>query len=147
MPKVLHRVAGKPMIDHVLDRLSDAGVEKAVVNVHYLADRIITHLDRRRSPRVTISDERGQLLDTGGGVKKALSKLGNKPFFIHNSDSIWLEGVGRNLERLSAAWRDDAMDSLLLLAPGVSSVGYQGLGDFMLETDGLISRRPERTEW
>jgi MurNAc alpha-1-phosphate uridylyltransferase len=144
LPKPMLTVGGRPMIDHVLDRLHEAGVEKAVVNVHYLADRIITHLDRRNKPRIMISDERSQLLDTGGGVKKALPKLGTKPFFIHNSDSLWLEGIGHNLERLAQAWRDEDMDSLLLLAPGVTSVGYQGLGDFNLAPDGLISRRPER---
>jgi MurNAc alpha-1-phosphate uridylyltransferase len=144
IPKPLLTVGGRPMLDHVLDRLSEAGVERAVVNVHYLADRIISHLDRRAKPRIVISDERTRLLDTGGGVVKALPKLGSKPFYIHNSDSIWLEGVGRNLDRLAAAWQDDLMDSILLLAPGVTSVGYDGQGDFMLMNDGRIRRRRER---
>lgn len=144
LPKPLLTVGGRPMLDHVLDRLTDAGVERAVVNVHYLADRIISHLDRRARPRIVISDERNRLLDTGGGVKKALGKLGSKPFFIHNSDSIWLEGVGCNLQRLADAWQDDKMDSLLLLAPGVTSVGYDGMGDFNLLPDGRIRRRRER---
>ena len=98
-PKPLVEVAGKPLLDHVLDRLLDAGVECAVVNVHYLAEQIVAHVATRRRPRVTISDERGLLLGTGGGVVKALPKLGNAPFFHLNRDTIWIDGV-----RLEGLW-------------------------------------------
>ena len=101
-PKPLVKISGKPLIDHVLDRLDEAGVERAVVNVHHMADRIRNHLSQRRRPEIVISDERGELLGTGGGVKKALPELGDAPFFHINSDTIWMEGVKPNLARLAA---------------------------------------------
>src|SRR3954454_5625618 len=101
MPKPLVPVAGKPLIDHVLDRLAAQGVERAVVNVHYLADLIERHVASRKAPQIVISDERAKLLDTGGGVVKALSKLGAAPFFHINSDTIWIDSVRPNLERLA----------------------------------------------
>ena len=143
-PKPLVPVAGKPLIDHVLDRLADAGVERAVVNVHYLADQIIAHTQSRTKPRVTISDERGLLLGTGGGVVKALSELGSAPFFHINSDTIWIDGVTPNLTRLAQAFDVASMDALLLLAPASGSVGYDGCGDFVMNPDGRLIRRAER---
>jgi MurNAc alpha-1-phosphate uridylyltransferase len=128
----------------VLDRLAAAGVSKAVVNVHYLADTLEAHLSARKKPQITISDERGLLLDTGGGVVHALPKLGAEPFLIHNSDSVWIEGVGANLERLITAWDSDKMDSLMLLASATASLGYEGAGDFVMGTDGRLQRRGER---
>ena len=104
-PKPLVKVAGKPLIDHVLDRLADAGVERAVVNVHHLAEHLQRHLAHRQSPKIVISDERGLLLGTGGGVKKALAELGNVPFFHVNSDTIWIDGVKSNLLRLAEFFR------------------------------------------
>jgi len=118
--------AGKALIDHVLDRLAAAGIKRAVVNVHHKADQIEQHLAARRVPRLQISDERAALLDTGGGVKKALPRLGPGAFLIHNADSVWIEGVGSNLARLAAAWDDGAMDCLLLLALASASHGYHG---------------------
>ena len=144
IPKPLIEVGGKALIDHVLDRLAAAGVEQAVVNVHHLADKIEDHLAGRRSPRILISDERAQLLDTGGGVVKALPLLGEAPFFHVNSDTIWIDGVRPNLERLAEAFEATRMDALLLLAPAAGSVGYAGRGDFAMAPDGRLTRRGER---
>lgn len=144
VPKPLVRLKGRALIDHVLDRLAEAGIARAVVNVHYLADAIEAHLRQRKKPQIVISDERRQLLDTGGGVKQALPLLGPQPFLIHNSDSVWIEGVGSNLERLFATWDGGAMDSLMLLASAATSLGYEGPGDFAMGTDGRLIRRGER---
>jgi MurNAc alpha-1-phosphate uridylyltransferase len=143
-PKPLVEVAGKALLDHMLDRLADAGVEIAVVNVHYLAEQIERHVAARKRPRVVISDERGQILGTGGGVVKALPQLGNAPFFHTNSDSIWIEGVTPNLTRLATAFDATTMDALLLLAPTAGSVGYAGRGDFTMAPGGALTRREER---
>jgi MurNAc alpha-1-phosphate uridylyltransferase len=140
MPKPLVPLAGKALLDHVLDRLAEAGYERAIVNVHHKADLIEQHLRARTAPRIEISDERSLLLDTGGGVKRALPHLGAEPFLIHNSDSVWIEGVGSNLGCLAAAWDGGRMDCLLLLAPASTSHGYQGRGDFAMESDGRIRR-------
>ncbi len=144
LPKPLVRLAGKPLLDHVLDRIAQADIPRAVVNVHYRADQIEAHLRARERPKITISDERRGLLDTGGGVVKALRKLGDEPFLIHNSDSVWQEGIGGNLDRLAAAFDPERMDALLLLAVGASSVGYDGRGDFSLSPDGKVARRTGR---
>ena len=144
MPKPLVRVAGKPLIDHVLDRLADAGVEKAVVNVHHFAEQLIGHLAQRARPRIAISDERGLLLGTGGGVRKALPELGDGPFFHINSDTIWIDGVKPNLARLAEAFDPAAMDALLLLSPTTGSIGYAGRGDFAMAPDGRLTRRGDR---
>jgi MurNAc alpha-1-phosphate uridylyltransferase len=144
LPKPLVPVAGKPLLDHVLDRLADQGVERAVVNVHYLADLIENHLAPRKKPQIVISDERAKLLNTGGGVVKALPKLGAEPFFHINSDTIWIDGVRPNLERLAESFDPGTMDALLLLAASNDSIGYAGRGDFVMATDGRLKRRPER---
>lgn len=143
LPKPLVPVGGKPLLDHVLDRLAASGVERAVVNVHYLADLIESHLRSRTSPQIAISDERDMLLDTGGGVVKALGALGAEPFFHVNSDTIWIDGVRPNLQRLAEAFDPDSMDALLLLAPSTTSIGYAGRGDFNMGADGRLKRRPE----
>jgi N-acetyl-alpha-D-muramate 1-phosphate uridylyltransferase len=142
-PKPLVRVSGKALIDHVLDRLTAAGVETAVVNVHYLADHIERHLAGRRAPKIIVSDERGELLDTGGGVVKALPSLGAAPFFHLNADTIWIDGVKPNLVRLAEIFDPARMDALLLLAATSSSVGYGGRGDFAMAPDGRLCRRLE----
>ena len=146
LPKPLVLLHGKALIDHALDRLAAAGVARAIVNVHYKADLIEAHLQRRQAPGIEISDERAALLDTGGGVKKALPRLGPGPFLIHNADSVWIEGVGSNLARLAGAWDEARMDCLLLLAGASASHGYQGRGDFALESDGRIRRRKVEQE-
>lgn len=143
MPKPLVRLAGKPLIDHVLDRLADAGVKTAVVNVHYLPEQLEAHLASRRGrpPETLISDERGVLLDTGGGTSRALPLLGQGPFFIHNADSVWTEGASPALSRMLKKWNPALMDSLLLLAPVTTSVGYAARGDFAMSQDGRLARR------
>jgi MurNAc alpha-1-phosphate uridylyltransferase len=143
-PKPLVEVGSKALIDHVLDRLAAAGVTTAVVNVHHFADQIERHLGGRRAPRIVLSDERAALLDTGGGVVKALPALGAKPFFHVNSDTLWIDGVKPNLERLGTAFDPEAMDALLLLASTATSVGYSGPGDFAMAADGRLNRRAER---
>ena len=143
-PKPLVEVAGRTLIDHALDRLAAAGVERAVVNIHYLAEQIERHLAARKKPQVTISDERGLLLGTGGGVVKALPALGDEPFFHINSDTLWIDGVQPNLTRLAEGFNAKTMDALLLLAPTTGSIGYAGRGDFGMAPDGRLRRRAER---
>lgn len=146
VPKPLVELAGRPLIEHVLSRIAAAGIPRAVVNVHHFADQIERYLAQRHAaPETLISDERDALLDTGGGVVRALPLLGKDPFLIHNSDSIWIEGVGSNIERLAAAWDAHRMDALMLVAPTARSLGYEGSGDFELTPDGKIKRRPART--
>ncbi len=132
LPKPLVPLAGRPLIDHVLDRLARAGVETSVVNVHYLADLLEAHLRQRPEPQpqIVISDERDLLLDTGGGAKRALPLLGPGPFFLHNADSVWGESVRAALPQMLGAWDPSRMDCLLLLAPLSTSLGYSGRGDF-----------------
>jgi len=144
LPKPLVKVAGKALIDHVLDRLADAGVTQVVVNVHHKAEQIENHLRGRTRPRIVISDERDQLLDTGGGVVKALPQLGAARFFHMNSDTLWIEGVTPNLARLAAQFDAASMDILLLVASTATSIGYQGRGDFTMAPDGRLVRRGER---
>jgi MurNAc alpha-1-phosphate uridylyltransferase len=143
MPKPLVRVAGRPLLDHVLDRLAEAGVAEAVVNVHYLPDQIIDHVAARSSPRVTISDERDVVLGTGGAVVKALPLLGEQPFFHLNADTMWIDGARPNLARLAEAFDPARMDILLLMAPTASSIGYAGKGDFAMAPDGALRKRKE----
>jgi len=143
-PKPLIPLAGRPLIDHVLDRLAQAGVETAVVNVHYLADKLEAHVKNRdgKRPRILVSDERGVLLDTGGGVTKALPLLGGGPFFIHNADSVWSEATPA-LPRMLGAWDPAKMDCLLLLAPTATSIGYNFDGDFSVCDDGQLARKEQ----
>ncbi len=141
VPKPLIQLGGRALIDHVLDRLGDAGIREAVVNVHYMAGLVEAHLRNRRHPRIAISDERDELLDTGGGVHKALPLLGDGPFFVHNSDSVWIERSGNTVARMMDAWNPAAMDALLLLAPVASSLGYDGRGDFHMSEAGALSWR------
>lgn len=141
IPKPLVPLDGKPLIDHVLDRLADTGITRAICNVHYLAEKLETHLASRQSPHITISDERDNILDTGGAVVRARHAIGNDAFLIHNSDSVWIETGTPNLKRLIDGYDSVRMDCLLLLAPIASSLGYDGHGDFHLEGDGKITRQ------
>ena len=143
IPKPLVEVGGKSLIDYSLDRLADAGVESVVVNVHHLADILERHLAPRQRPQIVISDERGELLGTGGGIAKALPKLGDAPFFLVNSDTVWLDGVRPNFTRMAEAFDPQTMDVLLLLAATTSSIGYSGRGDFAMLPDGRLRRRRE----
>lgn len=144
IPKPMVKVDGVTLIDRVLDRLAAAGAKRAVVNVHYCGEVLIEHLKGRTSPKIEISDERDALLDTGGGVVRALPLLGGKPFFLVNSDTIWIEGTAPNLSRLAAAYDETQMDALLLLAPAAGAVGYAGPGDFAMNPEGRLTRRGER---
>lgn len=144
LPKPLVEVGGRALMDYSLDRLADAGIETAIVNVHWLPDLIEAHLQRRARPRIVISDERAQLLETGGGIKKALPLIGPGPFLALNSDSLWIEGPQPNLRRFMAAWDPERMDILLLLASVATALGYDGKGDFAMDPTGLLRRRAER---
>ena len=139
-PKPMVRVAGKALIDHTLDRLASAGVTKAVVNVHYLADVLEAHVLERDAPQIAISDERAALLETGGGMVKAQPMLPD-PFFCLNSDNIWLDGPRDAFRDLSARWNADKMDALLLLVPHAQAHNFVGKGDFHMDSIGRISRR------
>ncbi len=146
-PKALVEVGGKALIDHMLDRLADDGVKRAVVNVHYFADKLERHLRSRIRPAITISDERGGLLETGGGLVKAAPLLGRDPIFVTNADSVWLEDWSTKpaLQTMGDAWDGEAMDALLLLARMDRVLGFPGLGDFHLAPDGHLTR-PKRGE-
>ncbi len=141
-PKPMVRVAGKPLIDHALDRLADAGVGRAVVNVHYLPDALVAHTKLRKAPKVSISDEREQLLETGGGMVKAKTdgQLPD-PFFCLNADNIWLDGPRNAFADLSARWNPDEMDALLLVVPHARAVNFRGPGDFHMDSLGRLTRR------
>ncbi|WP_375204548.1 nucleotidyltransferase family protein [Hyphococcus sp.] len=141
-PKPLIHVSGKALMDYALDRFADAGVERAVVNVHYLADQVETHLLQRTSPEIIISDERSLLLETGGGLKKARNALGDDPVFCTNTDAILIDGAAEEAcSQLSGIWRGDVMDALLLLVPIDRTSGYDGRGDFDRSVDGRIALR------
>ncbi|MCL4671611.1 MAG: nucleotidyltransferase family protein [Sphingomonadaceae bacterium] len=139
-PKPMVRVAGKPLIDHALDRLVDAGVARAVVNVHYLADALEAHLASRGAPGVVISDERAELLETGGGMVKALPHLPD-PFFCLNADNIWLDGPNSAFHDLSRRWNPAEMDALLLVVPHPRALNFRGEGDFTMDPLGRLKRR------
>ena len=145
-PKPLVEVAGKAMIDHCLDKLAEAEIATAVVNVHYLADMMEAHLARISSPiSIRISDERGQLMETGGGLVQAEPLIAEDIFFCINSDNLWTDGPVNSLHRLAEAWDDEQMDALLLLIPRITAHNYQGSGDFHLDDDRRISRkRPDQ---
>lgn len=140
-PKPLVEVCGQPLIDYGMAHLRKAGVRRAVVNVHYLPEQIEDWARHQTMPAVTISDERGEILDTGGGIMRALPLLGAEPFFVLNSDSFWVDDGEPALARLRAAWDDARMDCLLLLSPLDRTVGYDGRGDFLLGGDGRLARR------
>ncbi len=142
-PKPLVPVAGRSLLDRAIDRLVEAGVKTVVVNVHYLGQMIEDHLAKRTAPAIRISREE-TLLETGGGVRKALPMLGPKPFFVCNADTVWLDGPTNALLRLAATWDPERMDALLLVHMTVYAYGYTGPGDFVCGPDGKLARRPER---
>ena len=143
-PKPLIQVAGHTLLDHCLDRLVAAGVEKTVVNTHYLAGQVQRHLQNRDDLEIVLSDETELLLDTGGGVVQASAHLGSEPFYVVNADILLLDGPGMALHRLGDAWRGDAMDAILMLHSTVEAYGYTGRGDFLIDPLGMLERRPER---
>ncbi|MGF7170025.1 MurNAc alpha-1-phosphate uridylyltransferase [Sphingobium xanthum] len=143
-PKPLVRVAGQALIDHALDRIEDAGIRRTVVNVHYLADAVEAHLQaraRQTGADYPVSDERAKLLETGGGLVKALPLLGDAPFLCANSDNLWINGPGDSIRLLASRWDDAEMDALLLVIPHARATGHRGLGDFHLDPQGRLSRR------
>jgi MurNAc alpha-1-phosphate uridylyltransferase len=137
-PKALVEVGGRPLIDHVLDRLEAVGVEKAVVNIHAFADRLEAHLRRRTHPGIVISDERAGALETGGGLKKAMPLLGDGPVWVSNIDTVALGGGAPDLQAVAARWAPERMDVCLLLAPTRTSLGFHDSGDVFLEADGRV---------
>jgi len=140
LPKPLVEVAGKPILDRILDRCEAAGVATIVVNTHYLADQVAAHVAKRKKPRIVISRE-DELLETGGGVVKALPKLGRGPFYVINGDVLWSDGARDTLVRLARNWTDSDMDALLLVHPTVGTRDYRGPGDFILDQMGRVRRR------
>jgi MurNAc alpha-1-phosphate uridylyltransferase len=139
-PKPLIEVCGRALLDHALDRLGDVGIERVVVNAHYLGEQIVDHLAKRSSPRCLLSME-DALLETGGGVVKALPLLGAEPFYVINADIFWLDGAIPALERLARGWDDSRMDSLLLLQRTVTALSYDGPGDYFADAAGALTRR------
>lgn len=149
LPKPLVNVAGRTLLDRGLDSLAEAGVEQAVVNVHHLGGQITAHVATRKSPRIVISDESEALLDSAGGIVKALPELGTGPFYVVNADTFWIDRQGRgeaqegdqsNLKRLALAWNTDRMDILLMLADLRSATGHSGSTDFLMAGDGALRR-------
>ena len=145
MPKPLVEVGGRAMIDRALDALQKAGVERAVVNVHHFAEQMIAHL-ARRGDFVIVSDERERLLDSAGGVVKALPQLGEEPFLVLNADSFWIDHGEPELQRLALAWDGGAMDILLMLSPLDTATGHHGKADFILDAAGRLSRAVDRAQ-
>ncbi|MGO9429664.1 nucleotidyltransferase family protein, partial [Rhodoblastus sp.] len=145
VPKPLVRVGGRTMLDHMLDRLDEAGIEEVIVNVHWLADQVEDHLQGRTAPRIKISDERDELLDQGGGIVKVLGEFHGKPFFICNTDALWINETEPQVARLARAWDGAKMDVLLLLAEIETSIGVERGGDFCRDAQGRL-RRPAPNE-
>jgi MurNAc alpha-1-phosphate uridylyltransferase len=146
-PKPLIQVAGQPLLDHVFDRLRAAGIKRAVVNVHYLADALEAHLKNRvKGVDIIVSDERDQLMETGGGIVKARDLIGDKPFVVVNADNLWVDGPTDTIKLLASRWDDEAMDALLLMVPLARAHNHGGLGDFHLDANGRITgrRKPGR---
>jgi N-acetyl-alpha-D-muramate 1-phosphate uridylyltransferase len=139
-PKPLIEVMGKPLVDYIFGYCRDAGVTDAVVNVHYLADQMEAHCRKVGTPRITISDERAKLLDSGGGVLKALPHLASDPFYIMNADAIWVDGPTPSLTRLAQYWDPARMDVLLLLAHASTATGWGNKGDFTMDQNGRLAR-------
>jgi len=141
-PKSLVTVGGKTLLDHMLDRLRDAGAKRFVVNVHYFADRLEAHLKARSDLNIVISDERAALLETGGGLKRARPLLGDAPVWVANTDSVWIADAGDDpLARLAAAWNPDTMDACLLLAEMTRTTGFDGAGDFFMDAGHRLAFR------
>ena len=143
VPKPLTKVLGVPLIDVALNRLAAAGVKRAVVNLHHLGEQIREHLKDRKEPEILFSQE-DEILETGGGIVKAMPMLGDQPFFTVNAKIIWLNGKIDCLVRLAQMFDPEKMDALLLLQPTVTAVGYNGTGDFVMDPDGRLARKPER---
>lgn len=143
IPKPLVKLNGKPLVDHVIGRFEQVGIESIAVNLHYHADQLEAHLKERKTPRIFFSDERAEILNSGGGAKKMLKHADGKPFLLANADTVWMESGAGSVARLVQAWDPGRMDILLLLASAATAVGYDGKGDFLCMQDGRLVRRPE----
>lgn len=143
LPKPLIRVGGRALLDHILDRLDEERFRTVVINVHHLGELIESHLKRRKSPTIVFSRE-PEILETGGGIAKALPLLGERPFLVVNADVMWLNGPHSALRRMAETWDESRMDGLLLLHSTVEAYGYTGMGDFCVDPAGVLSPRPER---
>lgn len=141
IPKPLVEVAGKTLLDHALDAVAKAGVGQVTVNVHYLAEQIETHVSGKTTPAIAISDEREELLDSGGGVKHALPLLEKGPLYILNADSFWKDSIDPNLKAMGERWSPALMDMMLLVADRSDAVGFDGNGDFFIDALGKLERR------
>jgi N-acetyl-alpha-D-muramate 1-phosphate uridylyltransferase len=146
-PKPLIEVAGRTLIDRVLDKLATQGVTRAIVNVHYFPDMLAAHVTQRTDIEIVISDEREEVLETGGGVIKALALLGDDPFFVINTDVTWATAGDSTFSDMAASYDAARMDALLLLAPMENTLGFRGPGDFYLASDGQVERRGERASY
>ena len=144
MPKPLVEVRGRALIDYGLDALARNGVQKAVVNVHYMADLMRAHLKKRKDMEIVVSDETDLLLDSGGGIVKALPELGDEPFYVINSDTFWIDGYRDNLDLMAHLWDPSRMDAALLIADMQHATGYDGRGDFDMDAEGQLTRVGER---
>ena len=142
-PKPLIELKGKALIDYAIDRFVAQGVNFIVVNVHYLADQLVAHLKKRKDVDIHICDERDAILDTGGAIAKAMPLFEGEAFFTHNSDSLWVEGMGSALARMHERWNPETMDALMLVAPTVTAIGFEGRGDFEMDSLGGLKRREE----
>ncbi len=142
-PKPLIEVAGRSLLDRTLDTLEAGGITRIAVNAHYLADQIERHVSSRPSPDIVVSDERDKLLDSGGGVKKALPLLADEALIVANSDTFWRDRDDNTVRQLGRVWNPDMMDMLLLLVPHADAVGFDGAGDFFRDEDGRLTRRGE----
>jgi len=143
LPKPLVKVQGKALLDHCLDTLKYSGIRHAIVNIHHHADQVVDHVSQYKGLEIKISDERDQLLDSAGGIVKALPGLGDDPFFVMNADSFWIEGLKPNLVRMAEQWNGSQMDILLLLCDMSAAVGFNTKGDFTMDADGKLQRRDE----
>ena len=141
-PKPLIKVLGRTLIDRTIDRLHEGGIDTFVVNIHHLSEQIQKHLEKRIDVKILFSLEK-KILETGGGIKKSLTKFGNEPFFACNGDTLWLNGTQNAVDRMVRQWDADKMDALLMLHSTVNAYGYEGLGDFDLNPLGMLSRRLE----
>ncbi|MDX1730650.1 MAG: nucleotidyltransferase family protein [Aurantimonas coralicida] len=144
IPKPLVEIRGKALIDYGLDALARNGVERVVVNVHYMADLMRAHLRKRKDMEIIVSDEQDELLDSGGGIVKALPKLGSEPFYVINSDTFWIDGYRDNLDLMAHLWNPARMDMSLLIADMQQATGYDGKGDFVMDVEGRLTRVEER---
>lgn len=144
IPKPLVEVQNKALIDYGLDALARNGVERVVVNVHYMPDLMRAHLRKRRDMEVVVSDETDRLLESGGGIVRALPLLGEEPFYLLNADTFWIDGYRDNLDLMADLWDPASADMLLLIAEMRQSTGYDGRGDFVMDREGRLRRRAER---